>query len=186
MKNLLVLVVLVSSAGIAEAQEAVPLYSMDLPKEIREWFRNPDGSCVQCSIGMIGADQNVPAATTLLWDTEYGPRERGGSYPSRVAEYSRRRGIPIYNITGSQTIEWLEWAARNKRGAAIGAGSAHFQTLYHHDAVKDLWYVCNNNSPQRIDVYDRRGFIRLHEASGRWIVILKAPPHPANAYIPSE
>lgn len=169
------------SAGIADAQAPTPLYSMDLPREIREWFRNPDGSCVQCSGGMLGADQNVPAATTLLWDTEYGPRERGGSGVSRVANYAQKRGIPIYNITGSQTYEWMKWATRNGRGAAIGAGTRHFQTLYGHDPIKGLWYVCNNNSPQRIDVYDNAGFQRLHESSGRWIWILKAPPHPADA-----
>ena len=82
--------------------------AVDLPPEIRQWFRNPDGSCVQCSIGMCGVDQYVPAAATLLWDTEYGPRERGGSYPSRVAAYSRQRGIRIDNITGSSTFDWMK------------------------------------------------------------------------------
>ena len=57
--------------------------AVDLPPEIRLWFHNPDGSCVQCSIGMCGVDQNVPAAATLLWDTEYGSRERGGSAHAR-------------------------------------------------------------------------------------------------------
>ena len=73
---------------------------MELPVEVRRWYRNPDGSCVQCSIGMCGAWNNVPAATTLLWDTEYGPAVRGGSWPSRVADYCRRRGIRAYNVTG--------------------------------------------------------------------------------------
>src|SRR5210317_1769151 len=65
--------------------------SVDLPRDIRTWFRNPDGSCVQCSIGMCGVDQNVPKAATLLWDTVYGDRERGGSGPSRVARYCTER-----------------------------------------------------------------------------------------------
>jgi hypothetical protein len=158
---------------------ATPLYSMELPSEIRNWFRNPDGSCVQCSIGMCGADQNVPEATTLLWDTEYGPRVRGGSAPSRVADYARRRQINLYNITGDSTFEWMKWACRNGKGAAIGAGRMHFQTLYGHDPVLNRWYVCNNNSPQRIDVYSDEAFRQLHLASGRWVVILNAPAHPA-------
>lgn len=155
-----------------------PRLAVDLPREIRQWFRNPDGSCVQCSIGMCGVDQNVPAAATLLWDTEYGPRERGGSYPSRVAAYSQRRGIRIYNITGESTFDWMKWAAETGRGAAIGAGRAHFQTLMGYDPRTGTWYVCNNNSPHRIDAYDEATFRRLHLASGQWVVILDYPPHP--------
>ncbi|HEY1068490.1 MAG TPA: hypothetical protein VGE52_20370 [Pirellulales bacterium] len=171
----------VCAAGAALAQTTDPpdtRLAADLPVELRQWFRNPDGSCVQCSIGMCGVDQNVPAAATLLWDTEYGPRERGGSYPSRVAAYSQRRGIRIYNVTGESTFEWMKWAAKTGRGAAIGAGRAHFQTLVGHDPRTNAWYVCNNNSPQRIDVYDDAAFRRLHLASGQWVVILDYPPHP--------
>jgi hypothetical protein len=102
---------------------------------------------------MCGVDQNVPAAATLLWNTEYGPRERGGSGPSRVAGYCDRRGIRAFSITGSSTWDWMKWAAETGRGAAIGAGSAHFQTLMGYDRQSGTWYVCNNNSPSRIDEY---------------------------------
>lgn len=156
-----------------------PRLAFDVPVEVRKWFRNgPEGSCVQCSLGLCGVDQNVPAAATLLWDTEYGPRERGGSGPSRVARYCRERDIRVFNITGSSTFEWMKWAVRNGRGAAIGAGSAHFQTLVGYDGAAGKWYVCNNNSPTRIDEYDEAGFRRLHLASGQWIVVLDYPPHP--------
>ncbi len=153
--------------------------AVDLPPEVRSWFRNPDGSCVQCSLGMCGVDQNVPAAATLLWDSEFGPRERGGSGPSRVAAYCNRRGIAAYNITGSSTWDWMRWAAATGRGAAIGAGTNHFQTLMGYDSATHTWYVCNNNSPGRIDAYDEASFRRLHLASGQWVVVLAAPPHPA-------
>ena len=155
-----------------------PKLAVDLPVETRNWFRNPDGSCVQCSIGMCGVDQNVPAAATLLWDTEYGRRERGGSGPSRVARYCSQRGIRAFNITGSSTFEWMKWAARNGRGVAIGAGSAHFQTLFGYDGAAGKWYVCNNNSPSRIDEYDEAAFRRVHLSSGQWVVVLDYPPHP--------
>ena len=153
--------------------------AVDLPVEIRQWFRNPDGSCVQCSIGMCGVDQNVPAAATLLWDTEYGSRERGGSGPSRVADYCNRRGIRAWNVVGDDTFEWMKWACATGRGAAIGAGTNHFQTLVGYDPTAGRWYVCNNNSPERIDSYDEAQFRRLHLSSGPWVVILDYPPHPA-------
>lgn len=181
MRFTLAMIAALLACGSAAAQTIEPpdpRLAADLPREIRQWFRNPDGSCVQCSIGMCGVDQNVPAAATLLWDTEYGPRERGGSYPSRVAAYSQRRGIRIYNVTGQSTFDWMKWAAETGRGAAIGAGRAHFQTLMGYDPRTGTWYVCNNNSPHRIDAYDEAAFRRLHLASGQWVVILDYPPHP--------
>ena len=60
-------------------------YSVELPAEVRAWYRNPDGSCVQCSIGMCGADQNCRAAASLLWSSEFGPAVRGGSSPPSKA-----------------------------------------------------------------------------------------------------
>lgn len=173
--------VLLTSALPASAQAPEcpdPRLAVDLPAEVRRWFINPDGSCVQCSIGMCGVDQNVPAAATLLWDTEYGPRERGGSGPGRVARYCESRGIHAFNITGSETWDWMKWAALTGRGAAIGAGRAHFQTLMGYDPRTGTWYVCDNNSPWKIDAYDEESFRRLHLASGQWVVILDYPPHP--------
>lgn len=155
-------------------------YSVELPAEVRAWYRNPDGSCVQCSIGMCGADQNCRAAASLLWSSEFGPAVRGGSNPQRVAAYCNdpRRAIEAFNITGEQTFAWMAWACRNGRGAAIGAGTRHFQTLYGHNPERGLWAVCNNNSTSKIDIYSDEGFRRLHLASGRWCVVLDYPPHP--------
>lgn len=177
---LLVVAVFCSHKNAAGIECPDARLSFDVPAEIRAFYRNPDGSCVQCSIGMCGVDQNVPNAATLLWDTEYGPRERGGSGPSRVANYARKRGLRVYNITGAATYDWLRWAYRNGRPAAIGAAPVHFQTgvgcqPHEGDAT---WWVCNNNSTSKIDEYSQRGFERLHESSGRWIVILDYPPTP--------
>ena len=186
MKTWPILLACVALAAVDSRAPAIeppdPRLSADVPAEIRRWFRNPDGSCVQCSIGMCGVDQNVPAAASLLWDTDYGPRVRGGSGPSRVARYCRERNIRVWNITGGSTWDWMKWACATGRGAAIGAGSNHFQTLMGYEPAAGRWYVCNNNSPQRIDVYDEAGFRRLHLASGQWVVILDYPPHPARPH----
>lgn len=170
-----------AGVNVIGADECDPLkHAVDLPSEIRGWYKNPDGSCVQCSIGMVGVDQNCPNAALLLWDSEYGPRERGGSYPQRVAGYSQRRGLRIWNITGwPDTLEWMKWACRNGRGAAIGAGGSHFQSLFGYVPSTGKWYICNNNSTSKIDEYTEEGFKRLHLASGPWVVILDYPPHPA-------
>jgi len=187
MKHALQIAMLIASMAAFTPAAKTAAYSIsnpafNVPANVREWFRNnfpgDGGSCVQCSIGMCGVDQNIPAASTLLWDTRYGPRERGGSWPGRVAKYCRARGIKIYNVTGKPTWDWMRWAVNTGRGAAIGVGTAHFQTLVGYDNASAKWLVCNNNSPQKIDRYSDKAFRRLHLASGQWCVILDAPPHP--------
>jgi len=168
--------------ALGQAGAQTTLNQMELPPEIRAWYRNPDGSCVQCSIGMCGVWQQCPAAYCLLWDTEYGPKVRGGSGPERVAGYSKSRQIPCFNVTGKVTWDWMRWAAKTGRYAAIGAGGNHYQTLYGlddqgtSDPADDRWFVCNNNSTSRIDEYSAKGFQKLHLASGQWIVVLDLPP----------
>lgn len=154
---------------------------MELPPEVTGWYRNPDGSCVQCSNGMVGCHNNLPAWSTLLWDTEYGAAVRGGSSPSRVAKYARARGMRLYNVTGEPTFAWMAWAAKTNRFAAIGAGRSHFQTLYGRSTATDRWLVCNNNSTGRVDEYTPSGFRSLHLASGPWVVV---PDEPAPAVPP--
>lgn len=170
---LLIFLVVFLSSGFALTEE--PAYQMELSPEVRAWFRNPDGSCVQCSIGMMGVWGNDQNAASLLWDTRFGEAERGGSWPSRVSNYCQRRGIQAYNITGDITIDWLRWAGRTGRFAAMGAGSRHFQTFYGWNPETDRWQICNNNSTHRIDDYSFSEMKRLHYASGPWVVILKRP-----------
>jgi hypothetical protein len=128
---------------------------------------------------MVGIWQNDPTAYTLLWNTPYGEAVRGGSWPERVERYSNQRGMAIYNVTGESTFEWMRWAAATGRMAAIGAGERHFQTLYGWDPKSNTWYVCNNNSPGRVDAYSDRAFRSLHLASGPWVVVLDRAPPPA-------
>jgi hypothetical protein len=155
--------------------------ALDIPSDHRKWFLNftNPGSCVQCSIGMCGVDQNVPEASTLLWDTDYGKKEWHGSYPGRVENYAAKRGMRIYNVTGTTTWEWMKWSCETGRGCAIGAGGFHFQTLVGYNRATNEWRVCNNNSPEKITTYSDDAFRRLHLASGQWVVILDYPPHPA-------
>ncbi len=180
MKTILTLLVGRLLVGTVAAIEPTdPRLAIEREAESRQWVHSLDGGCGQSSNGMCGVDKNVTAAATLLWDTDYGRRVRGGSGPSRVAGYCQKRNLRIYNITGRNTWEWMRWASATGRGAAIGAGRAHFQTLFGHDPRTGTWWVCNNNSPRRIDEYDDAGFRRLHLASGQWVVILDYPPHPA-------
>lgn len=174
-----VFVLVVSFAsGICCAQD-----QLTLPGEVSKWFVNTDGSCVQCSISNCGWWQNVPQAATLLFASDFGPRVRGGSGPSRVEAYADRRGIPCYNVTGANTWDWMRWASKTGRLAAIGCFGAHFQTLlYWSDDPNDPKPVkVRNNWHGTTDTYyqwTEAEFRRHHLASGQWVVILKTPPPP--------
>jgi len=163
----------------AELRWDDPELALHVPQEILQKFRNPDGSCVQCSNSMTGTDQNIGSFAYLLFKSDFGPSVRGGSNPSRVAAYAKERGVKIYNVTGEPTWEWMKWACANGRGCAIGAGESHFQTLVGYNPTKKCYYVVNNNGDQRIQRYDEQAFRRLHLASGPWCVILDYPPAPA-------
>ena len=177
MMRYLIAILVVLSACPLFAQ--TPL-AVNLPREQRERFYNftRPGSCVQCSLAEIGAYQNVKPMEMLLWPSEYGPAEHHGSGPSRVSRYCRERGVAIYNVTGEPTWDYMRWAAKTGRGAAIGAGKNHMQALNGYDPKTKTWYVWNNNSPKVIDVYSDAAFRRLHLASGKWCVILDYPPSP--------
>ena len=163
--------------------------TMHIGEESRHWFLNVTnpGSCVQCSIGMCGVNNNDDNAALLMFPSKYGEPELGGSWPSRVEAYCNKRGIRAYNVTGSKTYDWMKWACKTGRFAAIGAGTAHFQTLYgYEEGHEKPWIVCNNNSPKVLDRYSETDFRKLPEASGQWCVILKSstplPPDPSIAW----
>lgn len=185
MKRLLLTFALLLVAAPTAAQD-----QMNFPPDEAWRFRNftNPGSCVQCSVGMCGWWQNVPQASYLLYDTdEYGPAVYHGSNPSRVTAYCDRRNIPAYNVTGSTTYDWMKWASRNGRMCAIGCYSSHFQTLlwWNPDPadarpwkVKNNWMVTGTNSVRSFNEFSDSEFRRHHESSGKWVVILKAPPPP--------
>jgi hypothetical protein len=170
---------LLSSPRPCSAQDQV-----QLPGQVSQWFVNTDGSCVQCSISNCGVWQNDPRASTLLFSTSFGPRVRGGSGPSRVEAYSERRNIPIYNVTGRPTWEWMAWASRTGRMAAIGCFRAHFQTQLYQatsDPADDKPYKVRNNwhgTTGTHYAWTEAEFKRHHQASGNWAVILKGPSPP--------
>ena len=186
--SVLAIVLMLAAPDWIGAQTQPPAsvpHRMELPPEVRAWYRNETGDCVQDSIGMCGVWQNVPQAYTLLWDTAYGSAVRGGSGPSRVERYAQQRGMRVYNVTGSTTWDWMKWAAKTGRFAAIGAAANHFQTLYAWDPQRNVWYVCDNNSPEQVDEYTWEEFRRLHLSSGQWVVVLDYPPSPAvPRYVP--
>jgi hypothetical protein len=178
MVRLLALLTSLAAAATAAAQD-----QLTLPGEVSTWFVNRDGSCVQCSISNCGVWQNVPQASTLLFDSDYGRQVHGGSGPSRVEAYGDARGIPCYNVTGSNTWQWMKWAAKSGRIAAIGCFRAHFQTLlwFNPDpADSKPWKVRNNWGGTTDEHYEfsEEEFKRHHLASGQWVVILNTPPPP--------
>jgi hypothetical protein len=156
---------------------------LKLPGDVSQWFVNTDGSCVQCSISNCGVWQNKPEASTLLFNSPYGNRVRGGSGPSRVEAYSDARGIACWNITGDVCWDWHKWIAKTGRMAAIGYFGRHFQT--------QLWINPDPNDPKPYKVrnnwhgttkthyeHTKAEFEKYCRQSGLWLVVLKGNPPP--------
>lgn len=177
------LLLLVVFSTIAQGSEPVRRVEMGLSLATRHKADNTDGSCVQCSITHCGYQCNEPIAAMLLYDSEYGPAIRGGSTPTRVANYCNSRHIKAHNITGvgdgvnTGTLAWMRYAVATRRYAAIGFERAHFETLWGYDGQRKKWLVVNNQLPaqMRVDEYDEPEFLRRHMASGPWIVVLQKP-----------
>jgi hypothetical protein len=157
---------------------------MDLPVETQKYDWNHDGSCVMCSNSMVGQYKGDWSTATLLWDTEYGPAERGGASPSRVAAQMKRLGVPVHNVTGRnfESIKpWLVYAAKTGRFAGIGCFSRHYQTFWGMD--ESGHYLIQNNWPGTFGkpyVYSEPEMKRQSEASGAWCVVPSGPPAATN------
>lgn len=166
----------------AEPRTAPPVQAMHIQAPVRSWYRNQaDGCCVQMAIGMCGCNCNDINAACLPFDSTFGHAERGGSLPSRVSHYCDARGIKAFNVTGASiddTKPWIDWAGRTGRFAAMGFTEAHFQTLYGIDPDRHVYYVCDNNSPTRIDQYPENVFREKHRQCMPWCVILATPTSP--------
>ena len=161
---------------------AIPPAADCPPPAVRMWYVNntpgEEGSCVQDANGLVGVVNNNLRMATLPFDTVYGPAIRGGSNPTRVADYFRQRQIRAYSITGS-TRPWIEYAADTGRQAALGFDAEHFQTMTGRDKELGVWYVCDNRWPQKIRTYSDRDFWRMHDAMGyRWCIVLDCPAPP--------
>jgi len=161
-----------------------------MPQAQFERFRNiPDpkdgsGSCVQASLSMCGAHHGVPQAEFLLVDSEYGPAELGGSWPERVVRYSQKRGMAIYSIEGSDSVEWIEWALLRGCYVGITYGQAHMICAVACGEQGEWFEIVDNNYPSEVRRVDRDTFIREHRLhGGGWCVILDTagPPPWANA-----
>lgn len=136
------------------------------------------GSCVYASISIAGAHGNMPSAENLLWPSPYGPPLMDGSWPERIEREFAQRNIPIYNVEGSQTLDWIDWALDQGHYAAITYGVAHMITAVSRQS--DGHYdIVDNNFPTEVRRVTRAVFIREHRRyGGGWAVILRGPAPP--------
>jgi len=181
---LLILILLAAWCVTGPATAAGP-QDFFLPAD--QWLRfrnrahpgNDQGSCVFASWAASGCHEGVIAAECLLEnDDQFGPPELGGAWPERVQRVAQKRGIPIYNIEGPETIEWIDWALDQGHYASITYGQAHMINVIGRDAAGRYW-LWDNNYPDEQRPVDRNTFLREHRLyGGGWAVIgkLSGPP----------
>lgn len=140
---------------------------------------NGEGSCVWMSMGMAGSHSHVVAGEYMPFESEYGRKENGGAGPQDVARACAERGISAYNIEGSATVQWVEWALRTGRYAAISYGRAHMIAAVGISPDGATFYIRDNNRPSVTQAVRRDEFIRqLRLYTGGWAVVYDAPPPP--------
>jgi len=178
--SLILLLPLLMAVPAVAAPPVIDL-SADVPSDIRVLYRNPDGSCVQCSLGMSGVAADSEAAKYLLWNTEHGRAVRGGSNVSRVRHYCQARGIKAWIVTGrSECRQWVDWAVETGRWSNIVWGGNHMlccvgRRVSRTGAVE--YAIIDNNSPTRVQWVSERHFERM---LGGWLVVFQSPPAPGN------
>lgn len=183
------LLLLIATPALADgplystAASAPPWWANTIPADLRQSYRNLDGSCVQCSLAIAGHYHDDANLASLLWDSQYGRAERGGAWPERVHQYAERRGIALYQVTGRDTLRWIEWALRNGRNCGVTWGSNHMITAVGISPDGRQFATVDNNSPGRVDVWSREQFTRYHAGyRGGWVVIPQgAVPTPWDA-----
>lgn len=151
-----------------------------MPPQVYALYKNRpgpkgQGSCVWASCAMLGAHHDVRAAEGLLQDPNFGD----GAWPGRVAAEFQQRGIPAWNIEGSESIRWIEWALKTGRHAAITYGTAHMICAVGISPDQQTFYIVDNNYPTETRAVSRSVFLREHRSfGGGWCVILrtKGPP----------
>lgn len=161
-------------AACISAAEPAPIWSI-APPDLTRRYRNPDGSCVYCSIGIAGVHHLNDNAAQILWNSKYGHACRGGSNPNRVQHDANRRQLPIWNVEGD-TWPWIEWALRSNRYVAVTLTPEHMQTAVAISNDGNTVYVIDNNSPTKVTPWSRDRFLREHTRhGGGWAVILQGP-----------
>lgn len=156
-----------------------------MPPAVYALYRNRvgpkgQGSCVWASCAMAGAHHDVREAEAFLRDPNFGD----GAWPDRVEREFQRRGIAAWNIEGSQTIEWIEWALKTGRHVPITYGTAHMICAVGVSPDRNTFYIVDNNYPTEVRAVSRDVFLREHRGySGGWCVVLKTagPPPWATA-----
>ncbi len=169
------------------AAPVVGNHDFSMPVEQRVRFRNKrgpqgQGSCVYASCAKVGAHHGIPSAEFLLENhPDFGPPVLDGSWPERLARDFAARKHPIdhWNVTGSRTIEWIDWALDQGKWVAITYGVAHMITATGRCARTQRYWIVDNNFPQEERLVSREVFLREHRRhGGGWAVILKGTSPP--------
>ena len=180
--------------SIIAAILCAPLLAADYPRSIDTAYVMPagiyslyenrrgpkgQGSCVWASNAMAGAHHDVRSAESLLRQSEYGPPIGDGAWPGRVERVFKERGIPAWNIEGTDTIKWIEWGLKTGRHVPITYGTAHMICAVGISPDKQTFYIVDNNYPSEVRAVKRDVFVREHRGyAGGWCVIFQTQGPP--------
>ena len=182
MKRIILKVLLLATAAGCEPQTFIarppikkerPTVNLPLSMRQENWLGSRgEGSCVWAStISLLRWQGRYQGADWVR--RNYG----GGEWPDDWAVKMNKAGLR-YAFTTSADVEFLEWALRTRRGAAVTImGGAHCVNLVHLD---DDW-VCllDNNAVRRYQWVPRERFLAEWRASLGWgLAVIYTPAAP--------
>lgn len=159
----------------ADPVPSAKVHAVQIPRELRDRLKNWDGSCVLLSCSFGGMHSNDPKCVYLPFQSQYGPPERGGADPQRMARIFSQRGIHGWNVIGKQSIDMARYAVRTGRGCALGFDYEHFQAVWGYDYERKIWFIWDNRYPEFVTEYTEAEFEQMHNRSGRWTIVLERP-----------
>ena len=151
--------------------------TVNLPEVLRQenWRGSKgEGSCVWAStISLLRWQGRDRAADWIR--RNYG----NGEWPEHWAALADKAGLR-YAMTTDGDVQFLEWACRTRRGAAVTVmGGAHCVNLVHLD---DKWAcLLDNNFPDKFQWVPRETLLAEWKASHGWgltVVYTPCPPLP--------
>ena len=147
---------------------------IDIPAEQRQ--RNPDGSCVHCSLVTTFNQQRL-YDTADAWFAKY----RGGESSGGLRRKLTAEGI-LFADTTSGDVKFIDWAVRTRRGCLVNDKRGHVRTLMGIDQAGTpgarAFVQDNNGSATKLYVYGREEWLSMWKSRGGWAAVPLGDPQP--------
>lgn len=151
-----------------QVKESLPVELRDvqvpIPKEMR-FFNSSSSQCVWCTIESLGLFNNSKGTKGLTEDY------KSTTNPTEVANVLRNRNVKFLQITGSNSLDFLEkWVANMKFGCGIDVNNGkHMVTCIDFKRGKYVKIIDNADKDLNIQTWEWNDFINTFHG---WAIVI--------------